>query len=316
MRHDEAAQASESSGRVPRREVLRGSAAAALGISALTLPSAAQAFSLTVGGAAVAGVSVYWAERGNQGQANGRIGRLTYNGDTTISNADAGWLTGLESPAALTTDGVSLYYTSHVFTGGEPGIWRVSIDGTRTQVVEGEVGFRSRPYIDDTHIYYFSGGKILRIAKDGSGTPVTLLEGPISTDTQDLKVSGDTLYFTAQTDDRVLTIPKTGGATATEFATVEKATAIDVAGGVVYVGTNLQSLSRIERFLLDGTRIGQFSASGFVSRVQIVDTVAFVATSNFTALRASGLDGGNPQAFATMETPIVTTNVAGLAVLP
>jgi hypothetical protein len=113
-----------------------------------------------------------------------------------------------------------------------------------------------------------------------------------------------------------MTIPKTGAPTATEFATVEKATAIDVAGGVVYVGTNLQSLSRVERFLLDGTRIGQFSASGFVSRVQIVDTVAFVATSNFTALRASGLDGGNPQGFATMESPIVGPNVAGLAVLP
>jgi hypothetical protein len=316
MRDDEAAQASEISGSVPRRDVLRGSAAAALGISALTLPSAAQAFSLTVGGAAVAGVTVYWSERGTPTSANGRIGRLTYNGETTISNVDADWLTGLESPAALTTDGASLFYTSSS-AGADQGIWRVSIDGTRTRVVEGEVGFFARPYIDDTHIYYFSGGKILRIAKDGSeATPVTLFEGPLNTDWQDLEVSGDTLYFTDRDNDRVMTIPKTGGVTATEFATVEKASAIDIAGGVLYAGTFVQNSSRVERFLLDGTRIGQFRASGFVNRVQIVDTVAFVATSNSTALTASGLDGGNAQTFAEIGSPIVGVNVSGLAVLP
>jgi hypothetical protein len=317
-RHAEDASERVSTGEVGRRQVLKGSGAAALGISALALPSAAQAFSLTVSGQPVAGVTVYWSERGTVGSANGRIGRLTYGGSGSISNLDNAWFSSLESPRSLTTDGTALYYTSWR-AGTEQGIWRVDIiDKTRERIVPDVIV--TTPFVDATHIYYGTNSSILRIAKDGSGTATTLYAFPGSSDWPDYRamvVSDDTLYVTDWTNGQVLTLPKNGG-TPSLLASVTECQPIQVSGGVVYVG-EMPGNRRVHRFTLDGTPLGSFGIGGYVQSLQVLDTVLFSGTSNSGWIAASGLDGGNIDYFAGQGSDpqtIVGFGVEGIAVLP
>jgi hypothetical protein len=298
-----------------RRQVLKGSGAAALGISALALPSAAQAFSLTVNGAAVSGVTVYWAERGSTSSADGRIGRLVYSGDSVISNVDNAWLTSVAQPQYLTTDGISLYY-SNVYSGSEQGIWRVGIDKTRTRIVAdvSSEGF----FVDATHLYYGANGTIFRVAKDGTGSTETLASP--GTSLRDIAVAGDTLYFAEFNEGRIRTIPKDGGSI-TDLVVglpAQSPNRVEVAGGLLYLGMN--SPSQVRRFGLDGSPAGTIIAAGSVVGLQIVDTVLFVGSSNFSAVTASGLDGGNPDTFMTTGqdplTIVSTSALHGMAILP
>jgi len=305
-------------GEVGRRQILKGSGAAALGISALALPSAAQAFSLTVNGQRVAGVTVYWSERGTVGSANGRIGRLTYGGSGSISNLDNAWFTSLESPRSLTTDGTALYYTSWQ-SGTERGIWRVDIiNKTRERIVPDVVV--TIPFVDATHIYYGTNSSILRIAKDGTGPVETLYAFPGSSNYPDYRamvVSGDTLYVTDWTNNQVLTLPKEGGTPAL-LASVTNCQPIQVFGGVVYVG-EMPGNRRVHRFTLDGAPLGSFFVGGYVQSLQVLDTVVFSGTSNSGTIAASGLDGGNIDYFANQGSDpltIVGLTVEGIAVLP
>jgi hypothetical protein len=301
-------------GTVDRRDALRASAAVALGISTMALPTAAQAFSLTLNGAPVSGVSVYWAQRGTVGSQNGYIARLTYSGDGRISNVEGSWVTGLEAPQRMTTDGTSLYYTTATTAVADTqGIWRVDIGGTATRVIPGAVGF-TRPFVDAEHIYYTSSSSdVLRIAKDGSGSSTLLFDG--DADYRDIEVVGDTVYVADWTNSRVITFPKAGTVSSpVVFASVLRANAIDVADGVVYVGSSDDRT--VYRFGLDGTPIGQFGTGGYVDRIQVVDGAVFVASTNSTTIRASGLDGVNSDPFAQLGNPIQGTNLHGMAVLP
>lgn len=298
-----------------RRAVLRGAGAAALGVTTTVLPTAAQAFSLTVNGSAVAGVTVYWSERGTVGGATGRIGRLVYNGDGSISNVDRNWLTNIESPIGLKTDGTSLYYYNP-YSNADQGIWRVAIDKTRTRLVASVSA--SGIFVDATDLYYSAGSNINVIAKDGSGSATALATSAIASD--GIFVTADTIYFSDSASNiagngRVGTLPKAGGAASYIATGLEGPDDIFVAGGVVYVGSTAR---RVHRFLPDGTSIGAFGTYGFVDGLQIVDTVAFVASSNSTGIEASGLDGVNGDlfAFAGDGATIVGVNMHGMAVLP
>lgn len=302
---------------LPRRDVLRGSTAAAVGISAMMLPSAAQAFSLTVNGSPVEGVTVYWSERGTPGGSNGRIGRLTYGGDTTVANVDNAWVSGIEAPNYLMTDGTLLYHSTST-AGASQGIWRVDIGGTRTLIVPGVVA--TRVHVDDTDLYYAAGGSIFRIAKDGSGSATTLYDG--GGDIRDIAVAGDTLYFASWANSepgQVLTIPKAGagGDAPTVFATLSFPNVVEISGGVVYVGTSPDYV--LHRYRVDGTSLGSFGTYGFVDGIQVIDGVLFVGTSNSTGITASGLDGVNSDLFVYQgQSPqtVVGTNLGGIAILP
>ncbi len=297
-----------------RRAVLRGVGAAALGVTTTVLPTAAQAFSLTVNGAPVAGVTVYWSERGSTTSATGRIGRLVYSGDGTVSSVDRDWLTDISSPLGLTTDGTALYYHTP-FDTADKGIWRVAIDGTRTRLVASVQA--SGIFVDDTHLYYAADSNVHRIAKDGTGSATALSTASISP--EGVTVAGDTVYFTVYGsvagEGTVGTIPLAGGAPSEDFITgLDFAQDITVAGGVIYIGSG--STRVVYRYRTDGSAIGVVGASGYVDGIQVVDGVLFVGSSNSTYITASGLDGVNRDRFADTDgTTIVGINISGIAVL-
>ena len=298
-----------------RRELLRGAGAVALGVTTTVLPAAAQAFSLTVNGAPVAGVTVYWSERGTSGSGNGRIGRLTYSGDGAVSSIARDWLTNLESPRNLTTDGSALYYNTAASTP-EQGIWRVAIDGTRTHLVTSVVP--SGIFVDGTHLYYTADSNVHRIAKDGSGSATALSTASISP--EGVTVAGDTVYFTVygsvDGEGKVGTIPVAGGAPTEDFITgLDYAQDITVAGGVIYIGSG--SARVVYRYRTDGSSIGIIGTGGYVDGIQVVDGALFVGSSNSTYITASGLDGVNRDRFADTDgTTIVGISITGIAVLP
>jgi hypothetical protein len=155
-----------------RRAVLRGAGAAAVGISSLALPGAAAA--LSVAGARIEEVTVFWSEGETGGATGNRIGRLTFDG-TSASAVEANWLTGLPDPQRVTTDGTSLFYTVRSNDTSLRGIWRVDPD-TRANTRIVNVADAGPAFVDAEHIYYPIWGQgLYRIAKDGSGATATLL---------------------------------------------------------------------------------------------------------------------------------------------
>jgi hypothetical protein len=305
---------------IGRRAALRGSAAAALGISTLALPTAAQAFSLTSEGAPLASVTVYWSERGSGSTTNGRIGRLVYRGfGQGVDNIQNGWVTGLKDPRSLVANSGFLYW-SVPNAGGDTaaqGVWRVSLaDPSSPQRVVARAGIIGLDVAGDDLYYAVIGDGIFRTAKDGSGTPTELVD--VTAQIWDVKVAGETLLFSDIDNARVMIAPKAGGS-ATLFASMtEGPRSIWVADGTVYVARS--DSGGVRKFsLADGTSSGGFAAAGFVSGIQVVGSAVFVSTSNSTRLAASGLDGGNRDVFARpFETPeTITSNntTEGIAVV-
>ena len=290
-----------------RRAVLRGSGAAALGVSTLALPSAAAA--LSVAGARISEVTVYWSEMDTGGATGNRIGRLTFDG-TSGSAVDQAWLTGLPDPRSLETDGTSLYYTSASSDSTQKGVWRVDpVTQTQTRLVAGDV---TRCFVDDTHLYYAVWGSgIFRIAKDGSGSATTLLSG--SSSYSDVHLVGDTLYFTEYSANRVSSIPKDGGSATTVATNITTASTLDSAGEVLYVGQGSERFVR--RLSLSGASLGSISTSGYVNGVHVAAATLFVSTGNSATLTAFDLGGGSQRVFAEPFAVLSSIATSGVAVI-
>jgi len=299
-----------------RRDVLRGTAAAAVGISALALPNAAQAFSLTSNGVPLDSVTVYWSDRSNPSTASGRIGRLVYRGlDLGIDTVQGDWATEIRGPRQLLANAGFIYYVVP-FTNGDAattGVWRVSqADPTSRQRVVADASILGIDIEGDDLYYAKSSDGIFRIPKDGSGTAVRLVT--VTNQIVDVKVAGASLLFSAFDDDEIRSIPKEGGS-ATTLTAMSGPNQIWVAGSTLYV--TVQGTRTVRKFnVTDGTSLGQFSTDGFVSGIQVLGDTVFVGGSNSTSLAASGVDGGNRDVFARPFDVLPTNSVDGIAVVP
>ncbi len=308
MTSDAASDRDRPEGGPDRRSVLRGTGAAALGISTLALPSAASA--LSVAGARISEVTVYWSEMDS---AN-RIGRLTFDG-TTATSVDSSWKTGLADPRGLSTDGTFLYFRSGSSGVSERGIWRVDpATGAAVRLVD--VTSVGGLFVDDQHIYYtrWTGGAdsgVYRIAKDGTGSATTLVSSNSSY--SGVFAAGDTVYFTEYSANRVSSVPKVGGSVTVLATNISTPASIEVLGEVIYVGQGSDRFVR--RLSLAGGSLGSISTIGYVNGLHVAAATVFVSTGNSAALQAFDLGGANGRTFAQPFATLTSIGTSGIAVI-